>query len=158
MERVNHIYIIKVSCCRLICQIHRVLKRNVPYRKCFKLGISSFYSHLVLMIKLGHTGCHLSASGAWGCHNNKFFSGFYIFIFPISFITYNFCNVRGIALYWIMSVNLYPKRVKPFLKRLRRGLSAKLCHNNRADIQSNVSKTINKPDNIQVIGNSQIAA
>ena len=66
-------------------QVDRMLKRQVPDRECFKLGIPCFNAMLVVMVHLGKAGSHLARTWTWCCHHNKVAGSDGIFISPKTF-------------------------------------------------------------------------
>ena len=52
MERIDHVDIVQVSRCCLICQVDRMFQRNVPDRESLEFRISGTDTSAMLLIKL----------------------------------------------------------------------------------------------------------
>ena len=50
MERVNHVHIVKVGGGCLVCDVHGMLQRKVPYGERLKLSITCLYTMLMLIV------------------------------------------------------------------------------------------------------------
>lgn len=50
MERVDHVDVVQICGCRLICEVDRMLQRQIPDRKCLEFGISCMDSAFMFMI------------------------------------------------------------------------------------------------------------
>ena len=61
-----------------------MFERDIPDRECLELGISGADATLILMIELGETGCHLSASRPWSCDDYERFGGLDIVVPSVS--------------------------------------------------------------------------
>ena len=80
MEWVNHVDVVKVCRCCLVCDVHRVLQRKIPNRECLKLRIARSYAVLVLVIELAKTYSHLAAARARCGHDNQRTLGLYVVV------------------------------------------------------------------------------
>ena len=156
--RVNHVNVVKVGGCRFVGDVDGVAKRQIPYRKGFKLGISRFYSAHMVVINLAKAGGHFSATGTGSGNDYKGTRGFDIFVFAIAVFAYDICNIAGVAGDRIMTINLYAKGFKALFKHVGRRLVAKAVYNNASDIKAKASKSVDKAQNVNVVGYSQIAA
>ena len=103
MERVNHIQVIQVSGSCFICQIDRMLQRDIPDGEGLKLGVASPDTTLIFMIQLGQTGCHFTAARARCCDNDQRTLGFDIFILAIALIADNTFHIIGITRNFVMT-------------------------------------------------------
>ena len=52
MKRIDHIDIVKIRCRRLIRDVHRMRKRQIPDRKRLVLGIARFDAADIFVIQL----------------------------------------------------------------------------------------------------------
>ena len=52
MERVDHVYVVKVCSSSFVCNVYGMLQREIPHRECFELCISGLDTSLVFMIEL----------------------------------------------------------------------------------------------------------
>ena len=80
VEGVNHVDIVEVGCCCLVCHIDGVLKRKVPHGESFKLGIPRFDSALMLVVKLTQAYCHFPTTWTWSCNDYQGASGLNIVV------------------------------------------------------------------------------
>ena len=158
MERVNHINVSQVSCGGFVGKVYRVLERQVPDRKGFKLSITSFNTTFIFVIKLAQTGCHFSTSRAWCCNNNKRTSGFYIIIFSKAFVAVNQRYVRRVAFDCIMIVSLDIHSLELIAESLCRFLSLIVSDYNASNHKTTVLELIAQTENVLVISNSKVTA
>ena len=103
-ERVDHIDIVQISCGSFVCQINRMLQRNIPDRECLKLRITGTNTTFLLMVQLRQAGSHLSASRTRSCDNNQRTSGFDVIILSRAFVTDNMRNIIWISVNGIKNV------------------------------------------------------
>ena len=74
-----------------------MIKRNVPNRESLKLSVTRLNTPLVLVIKLGKAGSHLSAARTRSGNYNKFSLCLDVIILAVAFIGHNLRNVIRIA-------------------------------------------------------------
>ena len=158
MERINHIKVVKVGSCGFICQINRVLKRQIPDREGFKFSISCHNSALMLMIKLRKACCKLAASGPRRRYDNKRLCRFDIFVPAVALIADYERNVVRIPRYRVVQINLYAEISELLFKNICTVLSCVLRHHNAADEKSHSAERVNQADNIVIVCNSEVAA
>ena len=113
MERIYHVYILKIRRGRLIGKVDRMLKRKIPYGEGFEFGIPCRTPALVLMIKLGKAGGKLSASGAGSRDHNKRPGGFNIIVFAVALRAYDGVYIGGIILYGIVRIMPHAHHFQP---------------------------------------------
>ena len=70
VKRIDHIDIIQICRCRFICQIDRMLQRNIPDRESLIFSVSRLDPSFIVMVKLRKAGSHFPASGPRSCHNH----------------------------------------------------------------------------------------
>ena len=133
-----------------------MFERNIPNWEGFEFCISCFYSTLVIVIQLRKAGCHLSASGSGGSNYDKRTSGFYIIIHSKSVIADDKRNVIWVSGNSIVLVHLYTERFKLLVKDIDRRLMVIACHNNAADVETKSAKSVDKAQNIEIIGDSKV--
>ena len=71
VERVDHIDIVEIRRGRLVCNVDRMLQRQIPHREGLELGITRLYAALVLLVELAETDGHLAASRARGSNDDE---------------------------------------------------------------------------------------
>ena len=158
MEGINHIYIVQISGGCLIGQIHRVLQRQVPYRKGLKFGIARLDSPLILMVELGQTGGHLAAARSGRCDDHQRTACFNIIILPVSFIADDERNIAGIAVNAVVAIGPNTHVLQLGTEHIRSALAAVLGDHHAAHIQALVLEFLNQAQNIHIIGDSQVLA
>ena len=158
MEWVYHINVIEIDRCRLISNVNRVLKRKIPYRECLKLSVSSLDASLMVVIKLRKTGRHLSASRSGSRNDNERVSGFNIFVLTVSVFANYILNVCRISLYRIMLINFNTKVFKSIDKFISCRLLGILSDNNTANADAYLIKSIDKPERVKIIRNTEVAS
>ena len=158
MERVYHVHVVKVGRSGLICQIDRMLERQIPYGERLKLGIARPYAPLMFMIKLAQAYCHFTAAGARGRYYYKRPRSLYIFILAVAMFAYYKLHIAGITVYREVPVYLYPKLLKPFFERVRHGLIPVLRKHNAAYIKPYRPERVYKPEHVKVIRYAKVAA
>ena len=104
MERVNHVHVIKIGSCGLICYVYGMIERKVPDRECLKLGIAGLDTVFLLLIELAQAYGHLAASGARSCNDNKRTRGDHIIISSESLIGIYQGHVIGITFNYIVYI------------------------------------------------------
>ena len=98
MKGVYHIHVFEVGRSRLVSYIDRVLERQVPDRESLKLGVSGFYTSLVLVIELRQACCQLAAAAARTCNYGQRFSNFYVRVSAVSFFTDDSLHICRVSL------------------------------------------------------------
>ena len=158
MEGVNHIHIIQIRRCRLVCQINRVAQGNIPNGEGFKFRIARLHATLVFMVKLRKAGCHLAAAGA-GCgdHHQRTLC-LNIIILPEAVLAHNMGNIGRVALDGVVLVYPNPKALQLLFIRNRACLSTELRQHNAAYIQPIATERINQPQHIRIIGNAKVSS
>ena len=86
MKGVYHIHVLEVGRSRLVSYVDRVLERQVPDRESLKLGVSGFYTFLVLVIELRQACCQLAATAAGTCDYGQRLCNFYVRIGAVSLL------------------------------------------------------------------------
>ena len=158
MERVDHVDIIKVCSSSLVCQIDRMLERNVPDRESLEFGIAGSNAAFVFMVYLGKTGCHFSASWSW-CGDDYERSGcFDIFIFAISFIAHDQRDIARVSWNTIMEVNFDAEFCKAVLKENSTFLSGVACDAYTSYIETALCKSIDQTKYILIVSDSEVTA
>ena len=107
MEVVDHVHIIEIGRRSLVGYVDRVLQGNVPDGESLKLGIAGLHPTLILIIELGETDRHLTASRTWSRHHDKRTSGLHIVVLSETILAVYEFNIRGVALNQIMVIDLY---------------------------------------------------
>ena len=51
MERVDHVDVIEIGRCCFICQVDRMLQRQIPDRECFKFSVAGLNAAFMFMIE-----------------------------------------------------------------------------------------------------------
>jgi len=152
--RVNHIYIIQISCSGFISKIHRVIQGKIPNRKCFKLGITSIDAPFVLMVELRQTGAHFATAGTGCGYDNQRSGSFNIIIFTVAIFTYNVRNICRITGDQVMVIYLDAKFLQAFLEMYHTVLLTVFGQDNTSYIETAGTKFIDQSDYIIVIGDA----
>ena len=80
MEGVDGIYIVEVGRSSLISDVHRMLKRQVPYGEGLELGIAGNITVCSFVVELRKTYGHLSATRTGGSNHHQRTARLHIFI------------------------------------------------------------------------------
>ena len=156
MPRVNHINIVKVCRCRLVCNINRVVKGQIPNREGFKFCIACLNATLVFVIKLRKAGCHFSASGTRCSDYNKLSLSFDIIIFAVALLTYNMAYACRVAVDKIVMIAGDTCFFKLIFKGDNLWGGNIFCQHNTAYHKSLASKSVNKPENINIVCDAKV--
>ena len=71
MERVYHVHVIQIGRGSLICNVYRMVEREVPDGESLELGITGLDAVFLLLIELTQAYGHLAASGTGSCDNHE---------------------------------------------------------------------------------------
>ena len=140
MERVDHVHVIEVGCCSLVCYVYRMLERKVPYRERLELCISGLDVPLVLMVELAQTYGHLSASRTRSSHDYQRLCRLYIVILSESFVRIDEGNVVWISFDCIMVIYLYSEALEAGSVCIRACLTVVMGHHDAAYIKADILK------------------
>ena len=157
MERVDHIHVVQISSGRLVCEVDGVLQGKIPDGEGFKLGIAGLDAPFVVVIQLGQAGGHFTAARSGCGDHHQFPGGFDVFIAAIALVADDMSNVGGIAFNGIMVINLDAQRLEPLFKCVGHRLPLIAGEHHTAYVQADGAEFIHQPQNIQIIGDAQVA-
>ena len=80
MEGVDGIYIVEVGRSSFISNVHRMLKRQIPYGEGLELSITGNIAVCTFVVELRKTNSHLSATRAGGSNHHQRTARLYIFV------------------------------------------------------------------------------
>ena len=103
---VDHVNVAHVRGCRFVCEVDGMAEREIPDGEGFKFRIAGTDSALMLVIKLGEAGCHLTASGPRSRDDDELTRGFNIFVFAESLFADDVRDIGRIIFNGIVTVNL----------------------------------------------------
>ena len=158
MIRVDHIDVAHVRGCRLVSEVHGMAQGEIPDGEGFEFRIAGTNSSSVLVIKLGETGCHFSASGAGRGDDDKLSSGFDIFIFSESVFTDDMRDVGRIIFYGVVAVHFDAHALQTFLEELGGMLLAIVRNDNASDVKTDATEFVDQTECVQVVGDTEVAA
>ena len=158
MERIDHIYIVQISSGCLICQIDRMLQRDIPDRESLKFGIAGTDPALMFMIELGKTHCHFSASRSGSSYHNKRSGSFNVLVFAVSFIADDHRGIAWIAGDVVMNKYTDAKLFQSVFEKICAFLSCIAGDADTSHIKTSFCKNLDQTEDILVIGDSQIPA
>ena len=158
VERVDHVHVVQVSGSRFVCEVHRMLERNVPNRERFELGIAGLDATLVFVINLRKANSHLSTSRTRSSHHHKFTSRFDKFILAVTVIAHDERNVARIARNRVMAIDLETKGFKLFLVSDSTRLFLPTGQHDAAHVKPVTAERINQAENVLIVGDSQVTA
>ena len=138
MERVDHVHVIEIGCSCFVCDINRMLERQVPYRESLEFSVTSLDSSLVLMVKLTEAYRHLSASGTWSSDDHERPCGLYIVILSESFVRVDESDIVWISFNGIMIIHLDSKTLQTRSVGIGARLTVVMCHDDAAHIESDI--------------------
>ena len=98
VEGINHVHIVQVGSCGLIGDVDRVIERQVPDGKGFKLGVARLHAALMFLIQLAQTYGHLAAARPRCGDQHQWAGGFDIFVAPEAVIADDLLHVVGVSL------------------------------------------------------------
>ena len=113
MEGVNHIDIVEICGGSFVCQIDRVLQRQIPDGEGLEFCITGGDTPLILVVKLRKAGGHFAAAGTGGGDHHQRMTGFNVVIVAQTFIADDVGNIVGIALDGIVPVAADTQRGQP---------------------------------------------
>ena len=108
---------------------------QVPDGEGLVFGVARTDAPLVLMIKLGQTGSHLSASRSRRGDNYQRLGGLDVFVVSITLIAYDKRNIVRIARNQIVTVHLHAHFLQTTLEHLGAVLACVVCNANAAHIE-----------------------
>ena len=158
VERIDHVDIRKICRRCLIGKVDRVLERQIPDRKGFKLRIAGFYTALMLLINLRQAGCHLAGAGAGGSDDNELAGGLNVLVAPIAVAAENQRNVGGISLNHIVKIAADAKLFEALAEVICSGLPGIFGDHDAADIEAAVLEGFLQTESVIVVGDAEIAA
>ena len=130
MEGVDHVHIAQICGGGLVCQVYRVIQRQIPNREGLKLGIACPVAPLMLMVQLAQTGGQLAAAGAGGGDHYQLAGGLHIFVTTVAVFRNNVGDIGGVTGNVIVMVDLYAHGLQTGLEGIhhRMGLIAGQYH------------------------------
>ena len=155
---VDHIDVAHVCGCRLVSEVHWMAQREIPDGEGFEFRISGTDPSLVLVIKLGETGCHLAASGAGCGDDDELAGGFDIFIFSKSVFTDDVRNVGRIIFDGVVAVYFDTHAFQTFLEDLGGMLFAVVCNDDASDVKTDATEFVDQTKRIQIVCDAEVAA
>ena len=156
MEGVNHVHIVEVSCCSLVCNVHRMLQRQTPHRESFKLGITCMNAALVLAIKLTQTDSHLTRTRTWSRNNHQRTLRLYIVILAKALITGNQLHIVRITFNEVMVVGLDAQTLQPVAELVGSTLPVVVGNHYRTNHEATVHKLLAQTKHILIVGNAEV--
>ena len=106
VEGVNHVHIVEVSSGSLVCDVHRMLQRQVPYRERLELGITGTDAALVFTIELTQAHSHLTAARTRSRDDDQRTGRLHIIILSETLVRSNQFHVVWIAVNEIVEIRL----------------------------------------------------
>ena len=158
VERINHIDIVEVGGGGLIRQVDRVLEGEVPNGKGLKFGISGLDPALIFVEELRKTGGHFATAGAGGRNYHQRAGGFDVFILTKAIIADDERDIGGIIGDDIVAVDLDPQGLQALLEGIGGWLGMVMGDADAAHIQADPTEGIDEAQDIQIVGDTQIAA
>lgn len=144
MIRVYHVDVVKIRGSRLVSHVYHVFKRQVPNGESLKLGITGFYSALVVVIELRNTCGHLSASRSGRGDHHKPARRFDVVVFAQPRLGDNSVYIVWIVGDGIMTVSFYSQFFLAFF-RIFSPISARRTRQAyAADIQSHFAEGVDE--------------
>ena len=135
-----------------------MIQRQVPDGEGLELGVAGLYAAAVLMIELGETGGHFSASGTGRCHNDKGPCRLYIIIAAVSFITDDQRDISRVTCDRIVPVDLQSKGLEFLFVSDSGRLIGKTGQNDASDVEPMACERVHQTKQVLVISDAQIAA
>ena len=154
MEGVNHIYVIQICCRRFVCQVYRMLQRDIPDWEGLEFCIACMDPSFVLVVELGQTGGHFSASGTGCCDNHKGSGGFNVLVFAVAFITHDEGNIAGVSFYGIVQINFDAQFFQLIFVFIGAVLPGILGDDNASHIKASASEGVYQAEHINIISNA----
>ncbi|CAG5956957.1 Uncharacterised protein [Streptococcus pneumoniae] len=130
MEGVNHVDIIKVSCCSFISQVNWMMKGKIPNREGFKFSVARFDAIDLVVVHIGHTRCQFSRTGSRSGYDNQVATGFDVVVFAHAFWGNDVIHIRRISFDWIMKIRINSVFLKLVAEGICSGLASVLCNDN----------------------------
>ena len=158
VEMVNHIDVVQIGGCRLIRKVHRVLERQIPDGKGFKLRVSRLNPQLLVMVELAEAGRHFAAPRPRRRYNHQRAGGFDIVVSAVALVADNARDVGGVARDGIVPVNPHPERFEPQPEFDGGWLILPAGEHHAAHIQPEAAERIDQAQHIEVICNAEVAA
>ena len=158
MERINHIDIVEVGGGGLIRQVDRVLEGEVPNGKGLKFGISGLDPALIFVEELRKTGGHFATAGAGGGDYHQRAGGFDVFILTKAIIADDERNIGRVIGDNVVAVDLDPQGLQALLEGIGGWLGMVMGDADAAHIQADPTEGIDEAQDIQIVGDTQIAA
>ncbi len=153
---IDHVYVVEIRCGCLICEIHGMIQRQVPDRKCFILCVPRFDPPPVFMVELGQTGCHLAGTRSRSRDHHERSGGLDIIVFAKSILGQDMICIRGISGNPVMVIQRNALLLQFCFQPRSRFLVTGVCQDDAADIQSCLSEFVDQTQHILLISNPQI--
>ena len=158
MERGDHVDIVQIGGSSLIGQVDRVLQRQIPDREGFIFGIAGVYTAFVLVVKLGKTGCHLSASRSRCGNDNERACRFDVFVLSISLIAYDQRYIVRVARNCVVNVNRDAELLQSLFKGICAVLAGILGNYYASDVEAASAELVDQTEYITVVGDAEVTA
>ena len=158
MEGVYHVHVVKVGGRGLVCEVHRVLEREVPDREGLELRVARADAALMLMVELAQAGGHLAAAGAGRRDDDERARRLDIFVLSEALIGDYERDIRGIVGDDIVQIHRDAERLKALLELVGNGLTAVVRDDDAADIKPYPAERVDKAERIVLIGDAEVAA
>ncbi len=156
MKGVNHIKVADIRGCRLVCDVDRVFKRQIPDGKGFVFCIPCGIAALVLVIKLRQASRKLAASRSRSGDDDKRSCRLYIGIGAVAYVAYYKVDVVRIAFGVAVNIYLFAATLKLVLKKNGGMLLGKLSYDNRTDTYPYRAQIFDKPKQVHVVSYAKI--
>ena len=158
MERVDHIDVIEVSCCSLVCNVNGMFEWEVPHREGLEFCISGLLVALVLVVELAKTNSHLSASGTRGSNHYERLCGLDKVILSESLIRVDESHVVRISVDGVVVIYLDAEALQSIAVCDNAGLSIIVGDHHAAYVETDLLELSAESENVLVLCDTKVTS
>ena len=158
MEGVDHVHVVQINGRGLVGEVHGVTQRQIPDRERLELGVARAHTALVLVVELAQAGGHLAAAGAGRGHDDEAARRLDVVVAAEAVVADDARDVGRVVRNDVVAVYADAEHLEPVLEFLRRRLTAVVCDDDAADIESAALKGVDQAQRVVVIGDAEVAA
>ena len=149
MEVVNDVGVVQVHRGRLVCQVHRVIQREVPDGEGLKLGIACWYAAQILMVDLRERSSQLAGARPRRGNHHEVTGGLNIVVLAQAILGDNEVDVGGVTRDDTVARHSEPQALEALDESLGLAIAVlELGHDNVIDQETAVPEDVDKPQHI----------
>ena len=156
MEGVDHVHIVEVGGSCFIGDVYRMLQGQTPYGESLKLGITSLYTALILIVELTETYSHLARTWTWSCDDDELSRCLNVVVLTKAFVAGNEFHVMGITIDKVVYIRLDAHALQSMTELICCILTVIMSDDDRSYHKVAIHEFLAQTQHVFIIGNAQV--